>query len=350
MTLENSRDAIDRWSRFVSYCSLVVAVCALAWTLFGFGTLPGLGDDSRDTFKSINASFEREAQVRNAQNEELREQWKQQQAEQLNAFTDAANELLTEHRQLVTRLQTASVAQDAYTVLKAPPGSEGTEGEDSTANVEEATAEEDAGVASTGVANTDVADTAEADIDLDSDLPPFPITPAHEPTEGTAGGVTPAATPPGQPLLAYVRESLKPTDDTGAAGLFTIRNRGGGEAVLQRVEFTPSFADDSVFEVDPALTALDTGADKDVLAIEFQPNDNLAADGGKHGVYARELTKRYVVPALGDVRLRLTVANSKHVGWGFHGSVKLEYNGIEPLTIEDAQLVFVAADDTIRRE
>ncbi len=149
-----------------------------------------------------------------------------------------------------------------------------------------------------------------------------------------------------QPLLAYVRESLKPDADANAA-LLTIHNRGGRRAVLARVEFTPSFADDGIFEVAPFASAPAAGDDKDVLSIVFSEKDNLAAAEGKHGVYARVLSDEHIVAAASYVRIRLAIANSKHVGWGFHGRLKLEYNGLEPLTIEDAQLVFVAEDTVV---
>ena len=324
MTSENPRYAVDPWSRFVSYCSLVVAFGALLWALFGFGTLTNWGKTSADKSldaAALNARYEDEVQQRNEQDQEFRNQWKQQQAEQLTAYTEAANALLREHQQLIGKLQAGGVAGASYTL----------------------TAETDAVATDTG----DDATAEEADTEFAGDkLPPLPITPA--PADENVADTT-VEYQSLEPLLAYVRETLRPETDAHAA-LLTVRNRGSSPAALARVEFTPSYADDSIFEVDPSAATLAAADDQDVLSIVFSEADNLAAAAGKHGIYARELSDEHVVPAASDVRIRLAVANSKHVGWGFHGTLKLEYNGLEPLTIEDAQLVFVAADDTVRRQ
>ena len=110
MTSESN--AVDPWSRFVSYCSLVVAVGALAWALFGFGSLPNWGESSTDKSldsASIKARYDQEVQKRIQQDEEFRNQSKQQRAEQLTAFTQAADKLLREHEQLMNDLQAGGV-------------------------------------------------------------------------------------------------------------------------------------------------------------------------------------------------------------------------------------------------
>ena len=94
MTSENPDYTVDPWSRFVSYCSLVVAVGALVWGLFGFGTWSNWGDSSSDKSLdsiAIDARYEQEVKKRNERDEEIRNQLKQEQAKQLTAFTEAAN-------------------------------------------------------------------------------------------------------------------------------------------------------------------------------------------------------------------------------------------------------------------
>ncbi len=330
MTSDNSHDTVDSWSRFVSYCSLVVAVSALAWVLFGFGNLANWRKSSSDGSLDsavFNARYEREVEKRNVRDEEIRDQWKQQQAEQLNDFTEAANKLLDEHQQLVSKLQVGSAAKESYTALLEEGKANATDGDD----------------------NADGDDTGNKL--ASQEIPLLPITTAEDSADNSNEDIGGKAVKDQlfRPLLAYVRESLKP--ETGAnAALLTIRNRGSRPAVVARVEFTPSVTDESIFEVSPSASVVSAGDDKDTLSIVFSEKDNRAAGEGKHGVYARDLSDAHVVPAASDVRIRLTVANSKHVGWGFHGTVTLEYNGLEPLTIEDAQLIFVAADDTIRRQ
>jgi hypothetical protein len=75
----------------------------------------------------------------------------------------------------------------------------------------------------------------------------------------------------------------------------------------------------------------------------------LAVEKGKHGVYTREITETLGIPADEEIRLRLAISNQKHLGWGIRGTLKVSYNGFEPLVIEEAELVFVKSDEAEKK-
>ena len=340
MSSEYGRNAIDPWGRLAGYCSLVVALGTLAWVFFGSGAdRSAIPDGKLESIVRgrVNQLYEQESATRQQRDDEMRGQWRKAHQDQLAAYKTAADGMLAKHQTLINQLVSQVQPAKSFT---------------------------------SEVDKTNLANALQPH-------PELPLTPASDdPVDATKAAVTvdegpsktdelfgPSETDAGQsnddkgpladdegfgftPLLTYVRESLRPGSQQ-VTGLVTVRNRGRGDAIVTKVEFTPSYDDDAVFAVDSPVALL-ADDEREIRSIVFSPQDNQAVQKGKHGIYARNLAEGLTVPAGQDLHFRLAVSNPTHLGWGFRGSFKISYNGFEPLVIEDVQMVFVGSDAVTR--
>ena len=365
MSSDYTRGPIDAWSRFVSYCSLVVAIGTLGWVYFGSDSLPGLANSSSDdgfTAAQANAKFDQEVAARRKRDEELRQTWQKQQQDQLDHFKQAANELLAEYQSMIdspgdkSRLATSingtddidSAAGGVDGLLPFPTAMEANPAE----SVADVTLDHESNPSGATDAAT-VDDKQDQDAPLADGGPAGDEDPAvrkiaDSQETATDGELSDEEKSEFLPLLAQVHQTRRPEGDGTPPAPVTIRNRGGVEAKINRVEFIPLHDVDAIFEVEPSTLPNREG--QQALSVVFLPQDNMAVEKGKHGVYSRELTEVIPIPAGQDVHVHLAISNPTHLGWAFRGKLKITYNGIEPLVIDDAELVFVDIDEPVIRK
>ena len=344
MSAEFSRP-VDAWSRFVAYCSLVVAIGTLGWVWLDGASNRNIArqGDSEANGRSIEQRYEEEAAERKRIDDEMRESLRMDYQRQLVAYKHSADTMLAEHRAILSQL--SSSVREATFTAGVDAGSESadvakgdTDGQTRIADMRPKLPESDLKIGEPTDPITERADNDRADNDDVADK--------DEVGESQADEIftTPLPQPPSRtPLLAQVFEARKSNGTQNEMGVVTIRNRGSGKAVLTQVRFTPSKESDAIFEVD-SPTSLQSSLADDIVEILFTEQDNLADESGKHGVYERTLSSTLLDVDGGDaLRIRLAIVNEKHIGWGFRGKLEISYNGLDPLVVEDAELVFVSS-------
>lgn len=359
MSSEFSRP-VDAWSRFVAYCSLVVALGTLCWVwLSGGDSLLGAANRNVSQTDGVTAEFnkaefdklfDQEAASRKQRDDEMREAWRLEQQNQLQQYKKAADEMLAEHQSLITQLN-GNVQPATFTAADDAASMEVDSQSDSQASDSQADSDAE---------EIDAKDVADANALTDEKIA------GMRPSEGLKIGDPEKADNPDNkvgpnetvdaddesaeffsPLLSRVVTTQKTDGSNADQGIVVVRNTGSGKAILARIQFTPSNEYDAIFEVDaPISLSADSG--DDVVEIIFSEQDNLAGESGKHGIYERQLfPTAFGVNGGDELRIRLAIANEKHIGWGFRGKIEISYNGPNPLVIEDAELVFVSASQPI---
>ena len=118
----------------------------------------------------------------------------------------------------------------------------------------------------------------------------------------------------------------------------TLRNEGKAAAEISYVEFFPA----EVVEIPRSVASqlVDTAA-ADKLVVVYDASENRTQTIGKHGKYGRDLTESFVVPAGESVDLQIAIADRRHLGWGFRGTLRIDDLAGGDIEIENATLAFV---------
>ena len=138
------------------------------------------------------------------------------------------------------------------------------------------------------------------------------------------------------PRLRLAQSLMKPVD-AGDAVSIVIKNDGNREAELTRVTFSPT----SQFLVSQS-SLTNTGLESaNRLVVRFSKEHNTATEEGRHADYVRRFEEPEYVPGNNYVQLRIEIENAEHLDWAFEGTLTIEYDDGEKLTIPNAEALFV---------
>jgi hypothetical protein len=134
--------------------------------------------------------------------------------------------------------------------------------------------------------------------------------------------------------LKLLNTVLKP--GTGNTTLIELQNDGSEPALIARIRFRPEsdFENQDPLDLDPKVVG-DT-----VATIAYSPSDNTSLRPGFHGIYDRTLSQPIRVPAGEKATVRVVIESMEHEGWGFAGTLVLNYNDGERIVVPSARVAF----------
>ena len=137
--------------------------------------------------------------------------------------------------------------------------------------------------------------------------------------------------------LEVVTRTMRGGDDKDALRI-VVANTGDIASVVSHVEFRPV----EVFKLENSdPEALAREAAQDCHVIRFTEAHNRTTVAGRHGPYYRELAPEVTVGLDDEKTFVVFIANQAHVGYAFKGSLILQYNSDNTLTIADVMAIFV---------
>lgn len=143
-----------------------------------------------------------------------------------------------------------------------------------------------------------------------------------------------AAKAPGR--LRYVDLDEQPSD--GNSSILTLANDGDSPVEITRVRFRPrrEFAQAAESSLKPL------GAQYVSLRVlSFRRDHNTAADKKTHSYYVMDLPKPIQIAPNQQIQLRLNLANSDFLKWGYSGDITLSYGLDRTLQVPSMRLNFV---------
>ncbi|MEZ6118869.1 MAG: hypothetical protein R3C28_20190 [Pirellulaceae bacterium] len=169
--------------------------------------------------------------------------------------------------------------------------------------------------------------------DFGNSIPDAEIT-SQEDMAGdrTVGG---AAKAPGR--LRYVDLDEQPSD--GNSSILTLVNDGDSPVEVTRVRFRPrrEFAQQTNTSSLKPLGAQYVS----LRVLSFRRDHNTAADKKTHSYYVMDLPKPIQIAPNQQIQLRLNLANSDFLKWGYSGDVTLSYGLDRTLQVPGMRLNFV---------
>lgn len=154
------------------------------------------------------------------------------------------------------------------------------------------------------------------------------------------GSTDDTETPDDTQLAVHTVLKVIPSDAKEEA-LIRIENSSDEDALIQRIQFKP----ESDFRVEASDASEDYSNTDTILVFAFDSSDNTSTKPGHHGLYDRKLTDPIRVPAGENMTLRIVITGRDHLGWGFAGQVRLDYNSKERLLVKTARVHFDDLDD-----
>ncbi len=352
MSTEFSRH-VDAWSRFVAYCSLVVALGTLGWVWLDSdkGSIDEAQIAAKVTAQVNRLVAEQSAGLRK-DGDLAREDWEKKQTAELMSYKAAADSMLQQHQGLIAQLN--SQKDEIFALVNAAHNSAVQNSTSQNSTSQNSTAQDSSEPSDEEIHSAnDVMPDADSHEDLADVLADETKTDrlsslnevADAPASHTDSDEEPENSDPRSdffsPLLRQVVVTRK-TDGTNTGfGVLTVANSGNGQAKITQIEFTPL----SDFEVASRdQLKIEEG---DVRQITFTSAENLADEPGKHGQYQHKLTEALELSSGDKAQIRLVINNSRHVGWGLRGIVRMRYNGLDPLIVADAHVLFVDDAESI---
>lgn len=310
---EVTRGAVDWWSRWMAFGSLLVAGACIAWSYNQFRQIP----DREDIVGLIHQraiNLERDESQARSQREQANQQL-------IAEVRDEARTIFDEHKKLIAEVTTLKT--DLARADQSAP-SDGTSG-NTTNKVTRAGHNEKA--------------------DEDTTLAP--------PENAVATTVNrPAAPADKSPSLGTPDLTSEPVT-TGSEGdnsivtQWNLRTGSSRGVHIEGIEFRPT----KILELANYVKLEDVLAtSSDVCRIVLTPDDNQSQRPGHQGRYMQTLLEAYHVPANTVRDLLVVIDDPSHAGYALQGELKIMYGATEPLVIEQFIIPFagtgpVAADD-----
>ena len=119
----------------------------------------------------------------------------------------------------------------------------------------------------------------------------------------------------------------------------TVSNESLEPAYITHVKFQPA----SVVEDIPTSLAIEAPSQStdSELVVEYAADENTATNPSDHGTYFRKLVEPFLASAGDQFEIKVAIKNPTHIGYGLRGTLTLEYNTTESMSIDNAVLIFV---------
>lgn len=165
----------------------------------------------------------------------------------------------------------------------------------------------------------------------DDDDPAEAESAARESAARESAGAT-AVARDGQ--LQVVNTVLRP--GTGNTTLVVFKNTSEQDALISRMRFRPEsgFESKGTVELDPNTVP------SNVVTMVYSEDDNTSLKPGKHGVYDRTFSRPIRVKAGEQLTLRVLIDDASWQGWGFVGTLLIDYGDAQKLLVKSARVAF----------